>query len=244
MVVLRQGSANKQFVEKAETLLNEVPETTTVLLVEPKLDKRSSYYKYLKKSTDYQEYSELDAAGLARWLVVAAQERGGTLKPANAAFLINRVGLNQQMLSNELDKLLLYSPTITHESISLLTESTPQSTVFELLDAAFAGNTARALQLYAEQRALKVEPQQIIAMLAWQLHIVALIKAAGDRSPETIATEAKVSPYVVKKSMTMARKLSLKTLKELIAHLLEIDQRSKRETFNIDDALQHFLLAM
>lgn len=244
MVVIRQGSANKQFTERAEGLLTNVPETTDVLLIEPKLDKRSAYYKYLKKATDYREFNELDPAGLARWLVATAKQQGGSLTAADAAFLVSRIGANQQLLANELDKLLLYNADVTRESIGLLTEPTPQSTIFELLDAAFAGNTNRALTLYAEQRALKVEPQQIIAMLAWQLHICALIKVAGERSPEAIAAEAKVSPYVVKKSVSIARRLNLASLKKLIADLVEIDRRSKRETFNVDDALQHFILTM
>ncbi|CAN5191835.1 DNA polymerase III subunit delta [soil metagenome] len=244
MVVLRQGSANKQFTEGAEALLAGLPDTTELILVEPKLDKRSSYYKYLKKSTDYREFNELDQGGLARWLVQVATERGGTLSQSDANFLISRVGMNQQLLSNELEKLLLYSSKITQDSIKALTESTPQSTVFELLDAAFSGNIQRALQLYAEQRALKVEPQQIVAMLSWQLHILALIKTAGQRSPEAIASEAKISPYVVKKSAGIARKLTISELKQLITDLAVIDSRSKRETFSIDDALQHYLLVL
>ena len=187
LVLIRQGSANKQFAERATDMLKDVTETTDVIIVESKVDKRSSYYKFLKKSTDFKEYSELDSGGLARWLSAQAKEKGGMLSLSDATFLVTRVGLNQQLLSHELDKLLLYNDTITRQTIELLTESTPQSTIFELLDAAFAGNTQRALQLYAEQRALKVEPQQIIAMLTWQLHILALIKTAGDRSPEAIA---------------------------------------------------------
>lgn len=244
MVLLRQGSVNKQFAEQAAQLLADVPETTEVIVVEPKLDKRSSYYKFLKKATDFKEYNELDAGGLARWLVSAAKERGGTLSPGDASLLVSRVGQNQQLLSSELEKLLLYSGDITKDSIETLTEPTPQSTIFELLDAAFAGRSARALQLYIEQRALKVEPQQIIAMLVWQLHILALLKTAGQRSPDSIASDAKVSPYTVKKSVTIARKLTLAELKRLVADLAEIDRRSKRETFNIDDALQHYLLVL
>ena len=244
MVLIRSGSANKQFAEKAADLLNEVPETTDVIVVEPKLDKRSGYYKYLKKSTDFREFNELDNNGLARWLVQSAKEQGGILSQADATFLVGRVGANQQLLANELEKLVLYSDKITRASIEALTEPTPQSTVFELLDAAFAGSTKRAMQLYAEQRALKVEPQQIIAMLAWQLHVLALIKTAGERSPQAIASEAKISPYVVQKSSGIARKLTLPELKRLVADLAEIDARSKRETFSIDDALQHYLLTL
>src|SRR4051812_34103675 len=47
MVVLTSGSSNKQFAEKAEELLKELPETTELIIVEPKLDKRSGYYKFL-----------------------------------------------------------------------------------------------------------------------------------------------------------------------------------------------------
>ncbi|HEY1835420.1 MAG TPA: DNA polymerase III subunit delta [Candidatus Saccharimonadales bacterium] len=244
MVVLRGPSANKQFAENAERLLTELPETTDVILAEPKLDKRLAYYKFLKKATDFREFVPLDASGLARWLMQAAKDRGGSLSSSEASFLVNRVGANQQLLGNELEKLALYDPKITRANIELLTEATPQSTIFELLEAAFAGNTKRAFKLYEEQRALKVEPQQIIAMLAWQLHILALVKTAGDRTSDQIAREAKLNPYVVRKSAAIARKLSLPELKTLIANLLEIDTRLKREPINADEALQNYLLQL
>ncbi|HEX7632915.1 MAG TPA: DNA polymerase III subunit delta, partial [Candidatus Saccharimonadales bacterium] len=191
MVVLRTPSTNKQFTEQAEQLLGEVPETTDVIVVEPKLDKRLSYYKFLKSKTDFREFPELDAGGLARYLADAAKARGGTLSSADARYLVERVGASQQILSNELEKLLLYSPKIIRHTIDELTEAAPQSTIFELLEAAFAGNARRTMQLYREQRALKVEPPQIVAMLTWQLHVLAILKAAGDRPLETIAKEAK-----------------------------------------------------
>ena len=109
------------------------------------------------------------------------------MKSNDARYLVERVGTNQQLLANEIEKLALYDKDISKESIDLLTEETPQSTIFELLEAAFAGNHRKVQTLYAEQRAMKVEPPQIIALLAWQLHILAIIKTAGDRTPETIA---------------------------------------------------------
>ena len=245
LIVLRAGSANKKFAEQAEKLLSEVPETTDVIIIEPKLDKRSAYYKYLKKATDYQELVELDINGLARWLSQQAKTAGAELGSSDARFLVERVGLNQQMLAHELDKLLLYKPEtkkIDRQTIELLTEAAPQSTVFELLEAAFAGNAKRTMALYQEQRTLKVEPQQIIAMLGWQLHILALVKTAAGRSPDQIAKEAKVSPYVVKKTVGIARNISPGELKSLVADLLTIDSRLKRESLDADEVLQTYLL--
>jgi DNA polymerase III subunit delta len=244
LVVLREPGANKQFGEQAEQLLGEAPETTDIIIVEPKLDKRLSYYKYLKKSTDFQEFPELDLGGLATWLVQAAKQNNGSISANDARYLVERVGASQQLLSNELEKLLLNNPKISRQTIDLLTEPAPQSSIFQLLEAAFAGNQKRALQLYEEQRAQKVEPIQIIAMLAWQLHVLAIIKTAGERNADDIAKEAKLNPFVVRKSQAIARKLSLSELKSLVSDLLDIDTASKRTSIDTDEALQHYLLKL
>lgn len=244
LVILRTPGANKKFAEQAEKLLAEIPETTDLIIVEPKLDRRGTYYKLLKKATDYREFPELDIIGLGRWASERAQAAGGSLGLNDARFLVERVGANQQLLANEVDKLLLASGPITRQTIEALTEPTPQSTIFELLEAAFSGNSKRAMALYQEQRALKVEPQQIIAMLAWQLHIVALVKTAGQRSPDQIAKEAKVSPYVVKKTTAIARSITAKEFKTLLQDLLKLDSRLKRESLDADEALQYYLLRL
>lgn len=244
MVVLRAPSANKQFVEKAEQLLATVSETTDLIIVEPKLDKRSAYFKFLKKMTDYNEFAEPDINGLAAWLIRSTKEQGGSISSNDARYLVERVGTNQQLLANELNKLLLHDEKVSRESIALLTDQTPQSTIFQLLEAAFAGNAKRALSLYQEQRLLKVEAPQIVAMLAWQLHIIAIVKVAGNRSPNDIAKEAKLSPFVVQKSATIARKLSMTDLKNLIDRLLDIDLKSKRTNLDVDEALQHYFLQL
>ncbi len=65
LVVLRAPSASKRFVEQAESLLKDLPETTDVIILEPKLDKRSGYYKFLKKTADFREFAEPDENSLA-----------------------------------------------------------------------------------------------------------------------------------------------------------------------------------
>lgn len=244
MVVLTGPGASKQFAENSEQLLSEVPDTTDLIIVEPKLDKRSSYYKFLKKQKGFTEFNELDERGLARWLVDEAKARGAALSMADASYLVSRIGTNQQTLATEIEKLSLFSDKIDRRVIEELTPATPQSTIFQLLEAAFGGNTKKALELYGEQRALKVEPQQIIAMLAWQLHVLALIKTSGNKTPDEVAREAKISPYVVRKSAGIARNLSLSETKRLVHDLLEIDERLKREALNADDTLLNYLMTI
>lgn len=244
LVVLQRPSANKEFIEKAASLLEAVPDTTDVVIVEPKPDKRTVYYKLLKKVATVKEFAELDENGLARWLVEQAKQREGSLSLADARYLVQRVGVNQRLMSNELDKLLSYAPDITRQTIDLLTEPTPQSTVFELLDAAMAGNAKRALELYGEQRAMKVEPQQILAMLAWQLHALAVVKTAAGKDAATIAKEAKINPYAVRKTQNLARQMSVAQIKRLVQSALELDIRLKSQPIDADEALTNLLLTI
>lgn len=244
LVVLRKPGSNKQFVEAAESLLTDIPESTDVVLVEPKLDKRLGYYKFLKKHTDMKTFDELDGPKLAAWLSDEVKRQGGNLGRTDAAYLVNRVGGNQQLLSGEIQKLLSYDKNITKETIDLLTERTPQSTTFDLLDAALAGRHKQALELYAEQRAMKVEPQQILALLGWQMHALALVKSAGNMDANTIASRARLNPYVVRKTQGVANRLSMREVKELVHSVRVLDQRMKSEAVDADEALQNLIISL
>ena len=244
LVVLREPSRQKAFTENVSDILAAVSDATDLIIFEPKLDERLSYYKTLKKETDFRDFPELDANGLGTWASTYAKEHGGTLSSADARTLVDRNGPNQQMLQNELDKLLAFDPNITQASIEALVDRLPQSTVFELLDAAFAGKTKRAMQLYYEQRALKVEPQAIIAMLAWQLHILVVVKAAGNKPAPDVAKAAKLNPFVARKSQGLVKTVSMSRLKQLVHELLDLDIRLKRSSIDADDAVQLYLLKL
>lgn len=244
LVILREPSKQKAFTEAIAEILEGIADTTDVVIVEPKLDKRLGYHKSLKKLTDFQEFIDLDATGLSRWAAEYAAAHKATLTQADARMLVDRLGTNQQLLRNELDKLIAFNPAITKTTIEALTERLPHSTVFELLDAAFAHKTERAMALYKEQRTLKVEPQAILAMLAWQLHILVLVKAGAPRAGDEIAKLAKLNPYVVRKSQGLVRGLSLEQLKKLVTELLTIDMRLKRSSIDADEVVQLFILRL
>ena len=244
MVVLRNPSKNKEFSEQADVLLKGLPATTELVLTEQKFDKRSSLYKLFKKQTDFREFAALEGPKLQQWVTQQATIAGAALSGNDARYLIDRVGPNQQQLFHEIEKLSLGGGAIDRKRIDNLTEAAPQSTIFQLIDAAVRGDAAGALKLYDEQRAMKVEPQQIIAMFAWQLHVLALVKTAGDRDSGAIAREAKLNPYVVGKTATLARRVSLGDVRTRIEELLAIDLRGKRSSLDLDAALQHFILRL
>jgi DNA polymerase-3 subunit delta len=244
MIILSDPSANKSINEHVDALLEAVADTTDLIIVEAKFDKRLTLYKTLKKKASVKEFAELDERALPKWLHEEAKARGGALPLPDATYLVQRVGANQMALHNELEKLLTYQPVITRAVIDLLTEQQPQSTVFDLLEAAFSGKTKKALEIYQEQRKQQVEPQAIMGMLAWQMHILAVVKANESLGADGIASAAKLNPFVVRKTMYLTSSQSLRDIKDLVKRVLDLDIRLKSEAIDADDAIQHLLLTI
>jgi len=99
MVVVRNLSQNKPAAEAIEQIISSSGMTTDLIIYEPVLDRRTNYFKVLKSQTQLEEYAELDAHQLSKWLADEAKARGGQLGLADANFLVERVGAHQQMLA-------------------------------------------------------------------------------------------------------------------------------------------------
>ncbi|MEK7096215.1 MAG: DNA polymerase III subunit delta [Patescibacteria group bacterium] len=244
LVVVRSGGANKEFVEVTEQIISSIGDTTDVIFLEPQIDKRTAYFKVLKTKTQFEEFNELDPQSLTKWLVEETKTEGGQLNLSDANYLVERVGTNQNLLSSELNKLLIYKSEITRQNIDLLTEPTPQSKVFDLLDAAFAGRKEQALRLYDDQRAQKVEPQAILAMIAWQLQQIAITKMAGNRTITEVSRDSSMKEYPLKKAKNLADKLSEDDLKKMISEALDIDWRGKTTSLDLDEALKNYIISL
>lgn len=216
-VVLKQVSQNKDLATNIEKILTRVADSTELVIVEGYLDSRLNYTKLIKKQADdLQQFDILDGPALVQWVIAAAKQNGATISRADAQILIDRLGPNQLLVSNELQKLLLVNPTITKELILSFVPASPQSSVFSMLDMVIQGNVSAVSKLYQEQRDQGVEPQAIMGMITWQLYILSVISAYKNENPDIIAKQAKISPFVVRKNLSLAKKL---TKKQIIALL-------------------------
>lgn len=244
LVVIRSLSANKQAAEAIEQIISSASESTDIIFYEPLTDKRTVFYKTLKAKTELEEINEIDTRQLPDWLVSQAKKQGGNLGLTDARYLMERVGANQQMLASELEKLITFEPNISRASIDLLTENTPQAKIFDLLDAAFTGNKKRALIAYVEQRAQKVEPQEIIAMLAWQLRLVTLAKLGKGKAAGEISQASGTGTFPIEKAQNLAGKISQVRLTEIVTEAEKIDRLGKTKSIDLDEALKSYITTL
>ena len=235
LVVVRDFSQHKAVMAKIEDIVGQTADSTTLLLIDPAMDKRTAAYKYLKKETDVREYKDLAPFEVESWASAHAQELGAQLGSREARMLVERIGPDQHRLANEIKKMSLNNTTITADMIMEHTEPTPQSKVFDMLDALFQGRAETAWKLYQDQRAQGEEPQKIMAMITWQLQQLALAVFAPNQTQDELVA-AGMSPYSAKKSLGMARHLSQAQLRQYINELARIDAQSKTSA-DVESAL-------
>ena len=241
LIIIRNLSMNSELQERLEELLDRALDDNKIFIVDTALDKRKAYFKLLKKRTELHDFKDRSPHELGLWVRSEVKSAEGDISMSDASYLVERVGANQQLLHQEIEKLLLYNSSITKQSIESLTDRSLQSTVFDLLDAAFSGNKKKALRLYREQRAARVEPMYVVAMITWQLQNIALAVYAIPQSDATLI-QAGMAPYSAKKSIQLARHIEKDDLKRMIIELSELDLKLKSSAVDADAALEFYFL--
>jgi DNA polymerase III delta subunit len=80
-------------------------------------------------------------------------------------------------------------------------------------------------------------------MIAWQLHALSVVKAAGQMSQKEIAERSRLSPFVIRKNMPNTRRISEHQLLSLLDQAIQTDKRLKTTSVNPDDALQALIMS-
>lgn len=241
LVVLVNPFADKVIVEALTNLIDSIPEDIDLVMIEQKPDKRTKLYKLLQSKKYTKEFLPKKGSELQKWAIDYALKQGATISTPDSTYLINRVGDDQMLLAREIEK-LSYAPTILRQDIDDLTDPTLSSSVFDLLDLAFTGDTKRALVMYEELIANKTDPNEIMGLIAWQLHVFALIKYSGQTLSADIASKTGVHPFVVGKALKVTGRLTAGQIKDIVSKALLADEKIKTGKADADDVLRVLLL--
>jgi DNA polymerase III subunit delta len=244
LIIAKNIAQNKNLSEQIEQIFSAVVSTEDFVVVEKNIDKRSAYYKFLKKNSDFTQCDELNEGQSIDWVLNEAKNLGASLSRQDAGYLVNRIGLNQQLLKGELSKLISYDENITRKNIDELTSEKPQSSVFNLLDAAFAGNSRSALKIYDEQKAQGSQPQSIFGMLVWQANIIATVAAGANMSAGELSAATGIKPFSISKANGVYKKIGRQGVSDLLNRLVDADRQIKTKSVDPDEVLKNLLLTI
>jgi len=222
MFVMDQPGNYEDWALEFSDLVSTIPSSTTVIVLEPKIDKRLKYYKDLKEIDQFETYDVLNGPQLINWMSEYVKNQKGSINFSDANYLIAIVGNDQNRLINELDKQLAFDPDITKENIDLLVEPSLNTTVFKLLDVAFSGQHQQVTTIFNQLISEKVEIPQIIGAIAWQLQLFAIIKSSPGNSASQIAEKIGANVFTVENSMKTISKYSYSDLANYSQKLVDL----------------------
>lgn len=217
---------SRENLENHNTILDAVGDDCELIIVETKMPAANTKLaKKLKEVAKVLESNALKPFEIPNWIREKVKQLGGTISLPAANLLSFRAGTDLVGLENEIKKLITYNPTITEESIELLTPIQFNESVFVLIDAVGSKNIKKALNLLNEFLEDPGNEVYVLSMISKQINNMLAVKDLSLRkmSESQIVSETSLHPFVVKKTLVSVKNFSLEQLLTLHKELLNID---------------------
>lgn len=219
-----RGASNKEGNNQTDLVFVEMGEP----------DKRLKLYKDLLKNAEVVFCDQLQGSALTRWVTEQFRAEGIEALPLDADYLIAEVGLDMQRLSSEITKISLYvrsqkRKNLTRGDIDNLACVEIDPNIFQFTDAIAKRDAKTATRLLYEFMQKGESEQKLLGTLAFQLRTLVIIRDALDRNipSQTLASKAKIAPFVITKNLSIARSRPLKTFIAMYDQLRRTDSAIK-----------------
>lgn len=242
------GLSPLAFAKGLAEYIPSLPETTVlVVLVPDELKADHPLMQAARRHGKSHVFAKPSGAHLTDWVARRARAQGRRITPEAVRMLVESLGDDLRMLASEIDKLGTYvgdGGEIGVDDVRALTPVARQSKVFDLTDALARRDTSTALALLHELLANGESPLGIVALTAFQTRSLMQVKLLSDRGmpAHQIASAAGIAPFVVEKSLRLARRFTFAQLEAAHRTLLEIDTSLKRSRMTPELALDLLVL--
>lgn len=227
LVSIKNLSENKTIWSGFSDWIARVSDDVQLVLVEPKPDKRTKTYKNLQKNAEVREFkpwSERDGMQAEKWVTNEAKSLGFTLDAKNARLLVTRVGVDQWLLYQALQKLAAVE-TISPDVIEEIIEANPVESVFNLFEAALKGDGAKVKKMLGTLE-LGEDPYRLFGLLGGQAFQLAAL-AVSEKSSADVAKDLGAHPFALQKLAPYAKKQGKPGTRKIIAAFAEADAGMK-----------------
>ena len=229
--------------EEILPLISEIPESTCVLFVEEKVDKRLKLFKAVSEYGFAAEFKELSEREISDIVKNRLKKNGLKADAGSITLLVRNQNGDLMGIWTELDKLIQYkageSP-VTEEDIRLICSKTLESKIFELIDAIGGGKAEEALFMYNDMLRLKESPVMILSMMSRQFRLMILgygfIKEGKSLTDAAEASGQKLFP--LEKAARQCREFTYEKALWALNKCLETDVSIKTGALGAETAVE------
>jgi len=250
----RQKKAAKASVQQNDyqplvALVDEIPESTVLVLVEGEIKKGNPLYKGLLPRARVMVFPLLRSGELRQWINKRIAGEGGSISEAALALLARLVGSNLWLMAGEVAKLVLYASgrCIEEDDVRAVVGYSQQASVFAMVDAVLESRAGAGQQARQQLLQAGVAPAYLLFMLARQVRLLVQTKELVKEGRPEVEIQERLgltAEFVWRKTMEQASRYSLGRLKELYRKLLEADLAIKTGKYNDELALDILVAEM
>lgn len=223
LVIIKSLSDNKQLWDVLPEWLQKVGDEIHIVLIEPKPDKRTKTFKDLKKMADVKEFAvwgERDTYAAETWVAEEAKRQGIVMDKKAVQTLVARVGLDQWLLFQALEKLSVLDE-VTVDTIEQFIDANPTENVLNLLDAALRGDSKKVHDMIGVLQRTQ-DPFMTFGLLSGQVFQLAAL-AVTDKPSADVAKDIGAHPYALSKLAPHAKKLGRSGAQKLLTIFADAD---------------------
>ena len=220
-------------------LMQDIPESATVIWIESKVDKRSKFYKAVQKYGYVVEFKRLGENELLTWIGQEVKRKGVQLDRNTASYFLSLTGNDMVRIQMELEKLTSYAKErgiISREDVDSIVSVTIENSIFKLTDHLGNQQPAAAYRIYRQLLEDNEPVQRIFFMMIRQFRLLykASLMQGADRN--VVAKELGVPSFAAGNYQNQARRFGEKRLKELLNKLLDLDTATKTGDLDAEEA--------
>ncbi|MEQ1849015.1 MAG: DNA polymerase III subunit delta [Candidatus Peribacteraceae bacterium] len=213
--------------EDVATMLSSMHHQVVTLFIEPAPDKRTALAKEMLKVATLHEFHDLAPHELRGWITGTVKGSGKAIDHEAVAELLLIVGSDQQVLSQELAKLLCYvTSTITKQDVQLLAVPSGSQVIWRLTDLLGSGKVHEAVEFIRFSLDRGEDPYTLWSILLNMIKNVVLVSASlrsGTTDDKSIASETGMHFFAVRGLKNLARSLSPEAVTVLAKAALSAD---------------------
>lgn len=241
---IRSSSMSEEDIETLTAYIPNIPETTVLIFISPKTDRRKAICKAIAKTGLVYDFKALDEGSLATWMMKKVSEAGRTASKSELLRYARSAGYGDSErsytmydLENDIKKALALtdSETITANDLMLAGGGEPETAAFTILDAAFSGRKGYALTVLnnsIDSQLASKEAGVILSFLGLLCSQLEIMVEAAERKEEgqpqsLIESEMKVHPYRLRKAQAASAGMSAAGLRESLFKAFQIEKDMK-----------------
>lgn len=251
LVIVREHPALTGRSDADEKLLSYIPHVpesaVLVFLCRGKADARKKLYSAIKKVGGIVSFAPLNDVELNAWVIKAFTGLGKAVSPQTASLLTFTVGTDTALLRREIEKLAALAGDrgeITEADVRAVATRSVECTVFEMVDAVVAGQTAKAFGLLRDMLTTGSDRLGILAMLLRQFRLMQHIKIMQYEklSPADIKARLGIAPFAAERCMRQAAGYTGGQVKRAVQICLNAEYKVKSGGWNQEGALEAAML--